>query len=200
MSSKEGTYQSGQGASFSERGEVCAPESAGAIRGKAVITRQMLCVFRRKKVLNYQYNKQMVLKIQMESSKYLEVGYETNSQDSGQREYLDSAFVYRCGLWFHGCFSAVEKAPVSCLAVFALQLFALSDSRHVAYLTCEICEIESEALVCVFCFWDGILLVCFWRGYLLYPWEILLTVMGVLLAQLWETRRQLGQGRETIDI
>ena len=47
---------------------------------------------------------------------------------------------------------------------------------------------------------DGILLVCFWRGYLLYPWEILLTVMGVLLAQLWETRRQLGQGRETIDI
>lgn len=91
----------------------------------------------------------MVLKIQMESSKYLEVGYETNSQDSGQREYLDFAFVYRCGLWFHGCFSAVEKAPVSCLAVFALQLFALSDSRHVAYLTCEICEIESEALVCV---------------------------------------------------
>ena len=47
---------------------------------------------------------------------------------------------------------------------------------------------------------DGILLVCFWRGYLLYPWEILLTVMGVLLAQLWDTRRQLGQGRETIDI
>lgn len=47
---------------------------------------------------------------------------------------------------------------------------------------------------------DGILLVCFWKGYLLYPWEILLTVMGVLLAQLWETRRQLGQGRETIDI
>lgn len=47
---------------------------------------------------------------------------------------------------------------------------------------------------------DGILLICFWKGYLLYPWEILLTVMGVLLAQLWETRRQLGQGRETIDI
>lgn len=47
---------------------------------------------------------------------------------------------------------------------------------------------------------DGILLVCFWKGYLLYPWEILLTVMGVLLAQLWGTRRQLGQGRETIDI
>ena len=107
-----------------------------------------------KKVLNYQYNKQMALKIQMESSKYLEVGYETNSQDSGKREYLDSAFVYRCGLWFHGCFSAVEKAPVSCLAVFELQLFALSDSRHVAHLTCEICEIESKALVCVFaCGW-----------------------------------------------
>lgn len=47
---------------------------------------------------------------------------------------------------------------------------------------------------------DGILLICFWKGYLLYPWEILLTVMGVLLAQLWGTRRQLGQGRETIDI
>lgn len=47
---------------------------------------------------------------------------------------------------------------------------------------------------------DGILLVCFWRGYLLYRWEMLLTVMGVLLAQLRDTRWQLGQGRETIDI
>ena len=47
---------------------------------------------------------------------------------------------------------------------------------------------------------DGILRVCFCRGYLLSPWEILLTVMGVLLAQLSGTHRQLGQGRETIDI
>lgn len=44
----------------------------------------------------------------------------------------------------------MEKALVSCLAVFELQLFALSDSRHIAHLTCEICEIESEALVCIF--------------------------------------------------
>lgn len=37
---------------------------------------------------------------------------------------------------------------------------------------------------------DGILLLCFWKGYLLYRWEMLLTVMGVLLAQLRDTRRQ----------
>ena len=36
------------------------------------------------------------------------------------------------------------------MALFALQLFALSDFRHVAHLTFEICEIESKALVCVF--------------------------------------------------